>query len=126
MKASYVEDSEHLTNNESDEIRSDGVARCPAVVAFHVDVEPLVGRHHRVLDGLLLGPDQRQHSPHTKHGVQKTELEGTHKEVNGLEEQIRTKITTKFSHLEDIRVLFGAEQLSDHRQTLVDYLGELQ
>ena len=32
----------------------------------------------------------------------------------------------RFSHLEDVRILFGAEQLSDHGQTLVDYLGELQ
>ena len=126
MKANIVEDCEDLTHNESDEILSDGVAGCPAVVTLHVDVEPLVGPHHGVLDGLLLGPDQRQHSPHTNQGVNETKLKGTHKEVDGLETQIRLQIRTKLSHLEDIRVLFGSEQLSDHRQTLVDYLGELQ
>ena len=120
------EDPSDLTDYESNEILGDGGAGCPAVVAVHVDVEPLIGGDHRVLDCLLLGPDQRQHSPDTKHGVQQTELKGTHKEVNCLEEQIKTKLKIKFSHLEDVRILFGAEQLSDHGQTLVDYLGELQ
>ena len=32
----------------------------------------------------------------------------------------------KFSHLEDVRILFRAEQLSNHGQTLVDDLRELQ
>ena len=92
MKANIVEDCEDLTHNESDEILSDGVAGRPAIVTLHLDVEPLVGRHHGVLDGLLLGPDQRQHSPDTKHGVQKTKLKGTHKEVDGLEKKLGCKL----------------------------------
>ena len=79
------EDPSDLTDYESNEILGDGGAGCPAVVAVHVDVKPLVGGDHRVLDCLLLGPDQRQHSPDTKHGVQQTKLEGAHKEVDGLE-----------------------------------------
>ena len=43
-----------LTDNKSDEILSDGRAGTPAVVTLHVDVESLVGGHHRVLDGLFL------------------------------------------------------------------------
>ena len=127
-EANNAEDCKDLTNNESDEILSDGVAGCPAVVTLNVDVEPLVGPHHGVLDGLLLGPDERQHSPHTNQGVHETELKGTDKEVDGLEKQIKPQQLRQsvVSHLEDVRVLFRAEQLSDHWQTLVDYLGELQ
>ena len=102
MKAIDVEKCNNLTNNKSDEILSDGVTCSPAVVTVHADVEPLVSRHHSILDGLLLGPDQRQHSPHTNHGVQKTKLKCTHKEVNGLEGQIRERSKPKLSHLEDV------------------------
>lgn len=43
-----------LTNNESNEILCDRGAGVPAVVALHVDVESLVGGHHRILYSLLL------------------------------------------------------------------------
>mgnify|MGYP006975900329 CR=1 FL=1 len=95
---------------EGDQVLGDGSACTSQAVGLHIDLEPLVGSHHGVLDGGLPGPDQGQHPPNSNHGVQDTELESTEKEVY---------------RLQDVCGLLGAEQLGHDGEILADDLAEL-